>query len=150
MGDRARGTVIYAGAAALLGAGAFWWVTSAPRQPRDPQIEQYRASAERLLPDVASQADAGMVTLAAGTEREVLAEAGNGAFLVSVICVGGADSRVRISLGDVDDSGHGLQCSGDVVPENFTVSVAGELRMNVSVNDAGPVVFRYSLLHSTE
>ncbi len=26
------------------------------------------------------------------------------------------------------------------------MGVAGELRMNVSVNDAGPVVFRYSML----
>lgn len=150
MSDRARGTVLYAGAAALLGAGVSWWVAAAPSEPRDPQIEQYRAGALRLLPDVASQTDADTVALAAGAEREVIAEVGNGEFLVSVVCVGGADSHVRISLGDVGDSGHGLKCSGDVVPENFSVGVAGELRMNVSVNEAGPVVFRYSMLRSDD
>lgn len=148
MSDRARGAVIYAGAAALLGAGAFWWVAAAPTDPRDPQIERYRATALRLLPDVASQTDADTVAMAPGAEREVVAEVGAGEFLVSVVCVGGANSRVRISLGDVHDSGRGLECSGDVVPDNFTVSAAGALRVNVTVNEAGPVVFRYSALRA--
>jgi hypothetical protein len=150
MSDRARGTVLYAGAAVLLGAGGVWWVAAAPSQPRDARIEEYRATALRLLPDVASQIDAGSVALAAGAEREVLAEVGNGELLVSVVCVGGENSRLRISLGEVGDSGHGMDCSGDVVPENFSVTAVGELRMNVSVNEAGPVVFRYSMLRPAD
>jgi hypothetical protein len=146
MSDRARGTVLYAGAAVLLGAGVFWWVAAAPSEPRDARIEQYQATALRLLPDVASQVDAGSVALAAGAERQVLAEVGNGEMLVSVVCVGGESSRVRISLGDIGDSGHGMECSGDVVPETFEVTAVGELRLNVSVNESGPVVFRYSML----
>jgi hypothetical protein len=150
MSDRARGTVLYAGAAAVLGAGVFWWFAAAPREPRDPQIEEWRATAVRLLPDVASQTDADTLAFAPDTEREVFAEAGFGEFLVSVICVGGESSQVRISLGEVGDSGRGLQCTGGTGPESFSVSLVGELRMNVSVNDAGPVVFRYSLLRSNE
>jgi hypothetical protein len=148
MSDRARGAVIYAGAAAVLGAGAFWWFAAVPHEPRDPEIEQYRQTVQRLLPDVASQVDAGMVSLPAGVEQEVVAEVGMGTFLVSAVCAGGAGSQVRISLGDDGDSGRGLDCAGEAVPVNFTVSAAGELRIHVSVNESGPIVFRYSLLRS--
>ena len=150
MNDRARGAVLYAGAAVLFAAGAFWWVSAAPREPRDPQLEEYRASALRLLPDVASQTDADTLALVAGAEQEVSAAVGTGRYLVSVICVGGENSQVRISLGEVDDSGHGMQCSGDPVPQSFTTGAAGELRLHVSVNEAGPVVFRYSVLRADD
>ena len=77
--------------------------------------------------------------------QDVLAEGGTGSFRVSVICVGGDGSSVRISLSETDDSGHGLDCTGDPTPFQFNVSIPDQLRINVSVNDSGPVVFRYSL-----
>jgi hypothetical protein len=66
---------------------------------------------------------------------------------VSVVCVGGPDSRLRVTLGDLGlDSGHGMSCTGDRKPDSFSVSLADDLRMNVSVSDSGPVVFRYTIL----
>jgi len=113
----------------------------------DPQIDRWRQSAERLVPDLDRQDAADTVSLAAGTEREVQANVANGSYRVTVVCVGGGDSSVRISLSDSGaDSGHGLDCSGNQRPFDFPVAVAGQLRINVSVGEAGPVVFRYTVL----
>ncbi len=148
-GDRARGVALYTGAAALLTAGTLWWFAAAPREPRNRQIDEWRATALRLLPDNAGQQHADTMPLPAGAEHEALAEVAPGEYLVTLVCVGGPGSLVRVSLGeDGTDSGQGLRCSGDIVPENFSVSVAGELRLNVTVGASGPVVFRYSLLRT--
>jgi hypothetical protein len=142
---------LYAGAAALLAAGVFWWVRAAPPGSRGSEVEQWRASALRLMPDDENQNDADTLTLAAGVDHEVVADVGVGQFVVSVVCVGGALSEVRVSLGEVGkDSGLGLKCTGDRPPFGFKVGLGGQLRMKVSVSDAGPVVFRYSLLRTTE
>ncbi|MGX6603635.1 DUF6023 family protein [Micromonosporaceae bacterium Da 78-11] len=146
MGERARGVVLYACAGLMLAGGGLWWFRAAPRDEVDPQLERWRSSAEQMLPDIDKQESADTLALAAGTQREVLADVGDGSFLVSVICVGGDDSQVRISLGDGDDSGRGLDCTGDHTPDNFNVGIADQLRMNVSVSATGPVVFRYSVL----
>jgi hypothetical protein len=147
MGERARGAVLYGCAAALLAAGGAWWFEAAPRQEADPQIERWKQNALRLLPDVEAQNHAGTLALAAGVDREVTAAIGPGEYSVSVVCVGGAASQVRVSLGEAGyDSGLGLTCTGDNEPDKFRVTVANPLRMNVAVNNAGPVVFRYSLL----
>lgn len=147
-GDRGRGLLLYATAALLLAGGGTWWVRAAPHDPPQPSFEQWRRSAERLLPDLDDQDQAGTLMLDAGTDHEVLSEPGEGEIAVVYVCVGGAGSQVRISLGRTGDSGHGLACSGDVQPNSFKVGVAGALRMKVSVNDAGPVIFRYSLLRT--
>jgi uncharacterized protein DUF6023 len=148
MGERARGAVLYACAGLLLAGGAVWWVRAAPRERVDPQIERWRRSAEQMLPDLEKQESADTLTLAAGADQDVVADVGDGSFLVSVICVGGADSQLRISLSDGDDSGHGLDCAGDRTPYNFNVAIRDQLRMNVNVGDAGSVVFRYSVLRA--
>jgi hypothetical protein len=148
MGERARGAVLYTCAALLLGAGGIWWFHAAPRQKVDPQIQAWQRSAEQMLPDIEQQESADTLTLPAGTEREVSANVGNGSFLVTIVCVGGAGSQVRVSLSDADDSGRGLDCVGDHTPDNFNVGIADQLRMNVSVGDSGPVVFRYSVLRT--
>jgi uncharacterized protein DUF6023 len=145
VGERARGAVLYACAGLVLAGGGVWWVRAAPPVSADPQIKQWQRTAVQLLPDTDGQDSSGTVALAAGADQEVLAEGGEGSFVVSVICVGGADSSLRISLSDTDDSGHGLDCAGDPAPFQFKVSIPDQLRMNVTVNDSGPVVFRYSL-----
>ncbi|MEU4239130.1 DUF6023 family protein [Actinoplanes sp. NPDC026619] len=150
MGDRARGVVLYTCAALLLAGGGVWWVRAAPRQVTDSRIAQWQQDAQRLLPDDDEQRVAGTVPLAAGADHEVVADLDTGEYRVSVICVGGAESQVRVSLGDAGtDSGRGLDCEGGSEPNNFTVGTAGQLRMNVTVGAAGPVVFRYSLLPET-
>jgi hypothetical protein len=147
IGERTRGVLLYAFAAVVLTGGAFWWFRAAPHAAVDSQIDQWRQSAERLVPDLDRQDAADTVSLAAGTEREVQANVANGSYRVTVVCVGGGDSSVRISLSDSGaDSGHGLDCSGNQRPFDFPVAVAGQLRINVSVGEAGPVVFRYTVL----
>jgi hypothetical protein len=147
MSDRARGVVLYACAGLLLTGGAVWWFRAAPQDKTDARIAQWRADAQRLLPDVDEQREASTLALGAGTDREVVADVDTGEYLVSMLCVGGADSQVRVSLSDTGtDSGRGLNCEGGSDPNNFTVGTAGQLRIYVTVGAAGPVVFRYSLL----
>ena len=148
VGERARGAVLYACAGLILAGGAVWWVRAAPGDVVDPKIKRWRQAAEQLLPETGSQESSGTVALAANADQQVLADGGDGSFLVSVICVGGAGSSMRISLSDTDDSGHGLSCTGEATPFQFTVSIPDQLRMNVTVNESGPVVFRYALVRS--
>jgi hypothetical protein len=147
MGERTRGALLNACFVLVLVGGGVWWFRAAPHERVDPQIVKWQASAERMLPDADNQADADTITLAAGEDHEVVADVGNGSYRVSVICVGGTGTTVRISLGEVGgDSGRGLDCGGDHAPYSFPVGVVGRLRANVSVGDSGPVVFRYSLV----
>ena len=74
-----------------------------------------------------------------------------GKYQVSVVCVGGPDSRVRISMGEAaTDSGRGLNCADGARMEQFEVGTSGRLRLYVSVGDFGPVVFRYTLLRTSD
>ena len=145
-GDRTRGLLLYACASVVLVAGGFWWFRTAPQDAGSPQVEQWRLSAEQLLPDVEGQQAADTLALAAGVDHEVIANLANGVYAVSVVCVGSPASQVRVSLG-TDDSGRGLNCGTDQRSISFNVGLAGQLRMNVSVGAAGPVVFRYTILH---
>jgi hypothetical protein len=148
-GDRARGVALYATAALLLAGGTTWWFRAAPRPAADPMIAQWQASAVRLLPDKADQDDADTVALAANSDHEMVSDVDPGTYQVSVVCVGGPDSRVRVSMDDTAiDSGLGLKCSDDSPTEQFDVGTSGRLRLHVSVGDVGPVVFRYILLHT--
>jgi hypothetical protein len=151
MGDRARGALLYACAALMLAGGGVWWFRAAPRERVDPKIKAWRASAERLLPGADNQTDADTIALTAGEDHEVVANVANGSYQVSMICVGAEGTIVRVSLGEVgDDSGRGLDCGGARTPASFKVGVAGQLRANVSVGSAGPVVFRYALVPATD
>jgi hypothetical protein len=144
-GDRARGVVLYATAALVLVAGLVWWVLARPQARVDPRVEAWKASAEALLPFPIGLDGQGMVTLAAEAEHDAVAEVGDGEFEVSMVCVGGEGSGVRVSLGDQNDSGLGMRCTDGWRPDPFRVSVGGQLHLTVSVGDAGPVVFRYSV-----
>ncbi|NMO52137.1 hypothetical protein HH310_13140 [Actinoplanes sp. TBRC 11911] len=136
--------------ALLLALGAAWWVHAAPGDQADKRIEQWRKDASTLLPDRQAVIESDSLTLGASTEQEVVASPGPGNFQVSVVCVGGPGSRARVTLGELGlDSGHGMDCGSDREPDAFSVSVVDDLRMNVSVSDSGPVVFRYTLLRET-
>ena len=124
-------------------------VPAAPRDESDPQIKAWKEAAQRLLPDAAAQQDADTVALGAGVDHEVLPQVESGEYTVSVLCVGGDRSEVRVSLGDPgSDSGIGLPCTATGQPQSFSVAVAvaDQLRLHVTVGEAGPVVFRYALL----
>nr|WP_296068534.1 DUF6023 family protein [uncultured Actinoplanes sp.] len=147
MGEAARGAILYGCAAVLLAGGVTWWVGAAPADVSDKRVEQWRATAQTLLPDADGMLEADTVTLGAGMDQEVVANPGSGEFMVSVVCVGEERTRARVSLGALgSDSGHGLRCSGERDPDYFTVSIVHDLRMTVSVSDTGPVVFRYVIM----
>lgn len=149
IGERIRGALLYACTGAVLVAGSLWWVKAAPRDAPGPQIEQWRLTAERLLPDADRQEAADTLALAASVDHEVVANVGTGDHALTVVCVGDQASDVRISLG-VNDSGLRVPCSGENRPVSLKVALAGQLQMNVSVGDAGPVVFRYSVRRVTD
>jgi hypothetical protein len=140
--ERARGAVLYGAAALLLAGGGLWWVHARPARPADLTVSQWRMIAQQLLPqsDDAEADD----TVELTTDREIDAPVASGAHRLSVVCVGGANSVVRISLG-IDDSGRGLDCAGQQPPTHFDVSVAGRLRMNLNVGGPSPVIFRYTV-----
>jgi hypothetical protein len=148
--DRIRGAVLYAGAVVLLAAGAFWWVRSTPRQPVDPSIAAWTATAERLLPDPPDAEAGETLQLGAGIDREVSAKIDDGSHHIVMICVGGANSLVRVSLGTLNDSGRGMDCTGAQRPLSFDVGLAGGLRMNLSVGGTSAVIFRYTVTKATD
>ena len=151
MGDRARGVALYATTALLLAGGATWWFRAAPSEEVDPLIAQWRATAMTLLPDADGQDGADMVSFAANSDHEMVANVDPGKYQVSVVCVGGADSRVRVSMGEAaTDSGRGLNCADGAQMDQFEVGTSGRLQLNVTVGDFGPVVFRYTLQRTSD
>jgi hypothetical protein len=149
--DRARGVALYATAALLLAGGTTWWFRAAPGQEIDPLIAQWRESAVKLLPDTAGEGDEDTVALAANSDHEMVSDVEPGKYQVSVVCVGGPDSRVRVSMGEAaTDSGRGLNCADGAQMEQFDVGTSGRLRLYVTVGDFGPVVFRYTLLRTAD
>jgi hypothetical protein len=148
--DRVRGAVLYAGAVVLLVAGGVWWVRAAPRQLVDPAVAQWTATAERLLPEPDEAEADKTVELGAGVDREITVQVDDGSHHIEVVCVGGPNSLVRVSLGTYNDSGRGLACTGHQQPMSFDVGVAGGLRMNLSVGGASAVVVRYAVTKGTD
>ncbi|MEV6350807.1 DUF6023 family protein [Actinoplanes sp. NPDC051851] len=145
--ERGRGVVLHALTVLILLAGGTWWWRAEPRADSDPRLLTWRLAAEQLLPDAGDQEGADNLALAAGAVHEEIADLDGGSFLVSVVCAGPDGSRVRVAFGDSEgqDSGRGLNCSGDRTPEVFSVGVAQRLRMGITVEVGGPVVFRYTL-----
>lgn len=149
-GERARGAVLYAAAGILVAGGATWWLLAAPPDRGNDQIDRWRAAVEQALPDTDEQVDAATTPLAAGDERPYVTSVDTDEYLVSVVCRGGPDTFVRVSLSrSGSDSGLGLRCSDERRPDSFKVALADELRLHVMVGDRGPVVFRYSLQRVT-
>ncbi|MBL7254502.1 DUF6023 family protein [Paractinoplanes lichenicola] len=145
-GERARGAILYSTAGALVAGGATWWVLAAPPEEPADQASRWRAAVEQQLPDVDGQADAKTASLAAGSEETLESFVDTGSYLVSLVCRGGPDSFVRVSLSRTgNDSGLGVRCSENLPPDSFEVGLGGVMRMTVMVGDEGPVVFRYSL-----
>jgi hypothetical protein len=142
--ERGRGAVLNLLTALILISGAAWWWRAAPREPADDRLLGWRLTAEQLLPESAEQQVASTLALADGDGHVEVAEVDGGEFLVSVVCAGDDGSRIRVSLG-VQETGRGMRCSGSRTPEVFSVGLAKELKLRVSVEEAGPVVFRYTL-----
>ena len=149
IGERGRGAVLLFLTVLTLLIGGTWWWRAAPEAAADDRLLDWRLSAEQLLPDTGEHEAATTVALAHGAGHEEVAEVdGSGEFLVSVVCAGEQGGRVRVSLGtggSGSDSGRGVRCSGARTPEVFSVGLAEQLHLRISVEEAGPVVFRYTL-----
>ncbi|HET6480449.1 MAG TPA: DUF6023 family protein [Actinoplanes sp.] len=149
-GERGRGAVLYATAAVLVAAGATWWFLAAPPDQGTDQVALWRTATEELLPDTDLQVEAATTTMAANEERPYVTSVDTGEYLVSVVCRGGPDSYVRVSLSQTgSDSGLGVRCSEERRPDSFKVALADQLRLHVMVGDRGPVAFRYTLQRAT-
>jgi hypothetical protein len=144
--ERARGAVLYAGAALLLVAGGTWWVRAEPPPQNDPDLARWTVAAERLLPEPPGAEVTKTIELGAGAGRQVDAPVDTGNQRVSVVCVGESETIVRVSLGTVDDSGRGLHCTDDQAATHFEVFLVDHLHMNLNVTGSSPVVFRYSVV----
>jgi hypothetical protein len=144
--ERGHGAVLHALAALILLVGAWWWWRAAPRPAADSRLIDWRHTAEQLLPDVGDHETASTLALETGAGHEEVVDVEQGAFLISVVCAGDDGSRVRVSLGA--GSGRGMRCSGSRTPEVFSVALVNELHLKVTVESAGPVVFRYALQRS--
>ncbi|PRX20231.1 DUF6023 family protein [Actinoplanes italicus] len=144
--ERGHGAVLHALAALILVIGVGWWWRAAPHPAVDRRLVDWRQSAEQLLPDIGDHEMSNTLALEAEAGHEEVVDVEQGEFLISVVCAGSDGSRVRVSLGE--GSGRGLRCSGSRTPETFTVTLVNELRLKVSVESTGPVVFRYALQRS--
>lgn len=145
--ERGHDVVLHALATLILVIGVGWWWRAAPHPVVDRRLIDWRQAAEQLLPDVGDHETSNTLALDAGADHEEVVDVDQGEFLISVVCAGGDGSRVRVSLGT--GSGRGLRCTGSRAPETFTVALVGELRLKVTVESAGPVVFRYAMQRSS-
>ncbi|MCO8274441.1 DUF6023 family protein [Actinoplanes sp. TRM 88003] len=147
-GERARGAVLYAAAAVLVVGGASWFFASAPPGRDNDQINEWRTAVEQQLPDTEDQVDASTSVLGGGADQSFETSVETGEYRVSMICRGGPESQLRVSLSQIGpDTGRGLQCSGDRPVYSFEVGLGDVMRLNIVVSDNGPVVFRYQVEH---
>jgi hypothetical protein len=145
IGERARGAMLYALTGVVLLGGGLWFLRAAPSTGADPRIAGWRATAERLLPDMPLQAMAETIVLNGelGTERTTPVDGGS--YSLSMICAGTGQVRVRLSSTG-NDSGRAVQCDDAPVVDRLRVAVADEFFMRVSAeNDEGGAVFRWRL-----
>jgi hypothetical protein len=144
--ERGHGAVLHALAALILAVGVGWWWHAAPHPAVDSRLVDWRHAVEQLLPDIGDHELANTLALEDEAGHEEVVDVEQGEFLISVVCAGDDGSRVRVSLGA--GSGRGLRCSGSRTPEIFSVALIHELRLRVTVESTGPVIFRYALQRS--
>ena len=143
--DRTRGALLYSLAGAVLAGGGVWYFGAAPGTGLDPRVAQWQETVELLLPDrpLQTMADTIVVTGDITAERTTPVE-GGGSYLLSVVCAGTGQVRVRLSSSDGRDSGRAVRCSGEPVPEEIRVGLADEFYMSVA-GEQGDAVFRWRL-----
>jgi hypothetical protein len=147
MGERVRGTVLYALSAVLLLAGGVWFVRSAPDDGDDPRVVAWRQTAVRLLPDQPLQVTSDTIVVTGDMSTERTADVQGGSYALSMICLGdGGQVRVRLSASGDEDSGRGVPCSSDPSTVTLTVALASDFFMLVAgETEGGTAVFRWRL-----
>jgi hypothetical protein len=137
--------MLYALTGVLLLGGGVWFLRAAPETGADPRIATWRATAERLLPDLPAQAMAETMVLNGGPGTDRTTPVDGGSYLLAMICAGTGQVRVQLSSTG-NDSGRAVQCGDAPEIDRLRVAVADEFFMRVSAeNDEGGAVFRWRL-----
>jgi hypothetical protein len=146
--DRVAGAAPYALALVLLAAGGVWFVRAAPETGEDPAIVAGRATVERLLPDLPTQAEAETMVLATARRAERNTAVPGGSYTLAVLCAG--DGQVRVRLSDTGlDSGRAVPCDRqNPQPVEFMIGLADELFLAVSAETDGAAVFRWRVVRA--
>jgi hypothetical protein len=145
--DRGRGVALYALAAVLLVVGGVWFIRAAPMIDEEPGITAGRATVERLVPDLASQAGAETLVLAPSRRAERNTAVRTGSYALVLVCAGEGRVRIRLSTTTVD-SGRAVLCAPEPSPVELTVALASMLFLSVSSETDEEIVFRWRLVPS--
>ncbi|GAB1694835.1 hypothetical protein KRM28CT15_66380 [Krasilnikovia sp. M28-CT-15] len=143
-GDRARGVQLYALAAALLIAGAAWWVHAAPGPRPDPRVAGWKDVVARLLPDATPQVLSDTLVLTRGGSARRETAVPGGTFTLTMVCAGQGQVRVRLSTSG-NDSGRAVPCGDRPDPVMLTVALAHEFFMSMTAETDSSAVFRWRL-----
>ena len=141
--DQARGLQLYALAVLVLIGGGVWFFRAAPNLGGDAQVQAWRATVTRELPDVQPQIDAGTVLVARGADSEATAQVPGGSFILTMICAGAGHVRVRLSSTG-NDTGLPIPCADQPQPVTLKVGLGTEFYMSM-VAETDRAVFRWRL-----
>jgi Family of unknown function (DUF6023) len=146
IGERARGTLLYALSIVLLLAGCVWFFRAAPTTGEDPRVASWRRTAAQLLPDLPFQVTADTIVMAGDITTERTTNVGGGSYTLSMICLGDG-GHVRVRLSSVgDDSGRAVACTPNPASVTLSVALAADFFMLVSGETGGATaVFRWRL-----
>jgi hypothetical protein len=146
--ERSRGAMLYAFAAMVLVVGGVWFVRAAPQTGVDPRVPQWRATAERLVPDEPLGGMSESIVLSGNNTTERDTPIDGGSYVLTVVCAGTGQVRVRLSTTGTD-SGRAVPCSDDPSPQLLRVALADEFHLEISAEDEhGGAVFRWRLNRS--
>jgi len=144
--DRTRGALLYSLAGLVMLGGGLWFFRAAPETGVDPRVAEWQETAERLLPDLPLQTTADTIVLSGDISTERNTPVDGGSYLLSVICAGTGQVRVRLSSSGLNDSGRGVPCSDSPTAEQLPVGLAEEFHLTVSAEPGeGSAVFRWRL-----
>jgi hypothetical protein len=126
----------------LLGGGG-WFVETAPYLGEDPRVRDWRAAVTRALPDVQPQVDADTVMLGEASERQAAVPVTGGPFVLTMICAGVGQVRVRLSSTG-NDTGRAVPCADRPQPVSMSVALAAQFYLSMTAETTA-AVFRWRL-----
>jgi hypothetical protein len=137
---------LYAFTAVVLVAGAVWFVAADPGTGEDERVAEWRATVERVVPDLPRQAVADTMVLSGSTTRERTTPVDGGSYTLTMVCAGTGRVRVRLSSFG-NDSGRAVRCADSPESEQLTVGLADEFFLLVTSepDDPAGAVFRWRL-----
>jgi hypothetical protein len=133
----------YALAALVLVAGGAWFFGSAPYLGEDQRVRAWKATVTRALPDVQPQVEAETVLLGTASDRQAAVPVTSGPFILTVICAGVGQVRVRLSSTG-DDTGRAVRCADEPQPVTMSVALGTQFYLSMTA-ETKAAVFRWRL-----